>query len=244
MQPSASPQRRSRFIEGIYNYCDHWCERCRFQTRCRVYRDMQVHLEGDASRPDLPLDADDDDRREPPSPEIQAWLEEIEQTPSESEMRRFEEQYAREKAAVEAHPLTRAADDYADITRRLLTVLEDGTEGTDPVLSGAFDTIGRFNLTIAVKTRRAVGGLMHEDDLDHEEGVQTDANGTAKLVRLLIRESRDAWLALDRADIGAAEGIPRTLINRLDNLDHAMATAFPLAMAFVRAGFDDDVTSH
>ena len=23
-------------VPGIYNYCDRWCERCRFQSRCRL----------------------------------------------------------------------------------------------------------------------------------------------------------------------------------------------------------------
>ena len=26
-----------RFIEGIYNYCDRWCERCPFTSRCMLY---------------------------------------------------------------------------------------------------------------------------------------------------------------------------------------------------------------
>src|SRR5687768_2257063 len=28
-----------RFIPGIYNYCDRWCERCGFTSRCRVFAD-------------------------------------------------------------------------------------------------------------------------------------------------------------------------------------------------------------
>src|SRR5689334_19289896 len=27
------------FILGIYNYCDRWCETCRFTSRCRVFAD-------------------------------------------------------------------------------------------------------------------------------------------------------------------------------------------------------------
>lgn len=26
-----------RFISGIYNYCDYWCERCAFTRRCRNF---------------------------------------------------------------------------------------------------------------------------------------------------------------------------------------------------------------
>jgi hypothetical protein len=30
-------ERESRFIVGVFNYCDRWCEKCRFNDRCRVY---------------------------------------------------------------------------------------------------------------------------------------------------------------------------------------------------------------
>ena len=39
-QPARLP-RPPGFIDGVYNYCDRWCERCRFQSRCRLYRDMR-----------------------------------------------------------------------------------------------------------------------------------------------------------------------------------------------------------
>ena len=28
---------KENFIDGIYNYCDRWCERCTFTSRCRNY---------------------------------------------------------------------------------------------------------------------------------------------------------------------------------------------------------------
>lgn len=30
----------SKFIPGIHNYCDRWCERCYFTSRCRVYEKL------------------------------------------------------------------------------------------------------------------------------------------------------------------------------------------------------------
>ena len=39
-----------RFISGIYNYCDRWCERCAFTDRCLTYassREMERRA-GDA----------------------------------------------------------------------------------------------------------------------------------------------------------------------------------------------------
>ena len=31
------------FILGIYNYCDRWCECCRFTARCRVFAAVAMH---------------------------------------------------------------------------------------------------------------------------------------------------------------------------------------------------------
>src|SRR5437867_1062460 len=30
------------FISGIYNYCDRWCERCQFASRCFLYATEQA----------------------------------------------------------------------------------------------------------------------------------------------------------------------------------------------------------
>src|ERR1051325_2005352 len=30
-------QDHDRFIPGVYNYCDRWCERCRFNNRCLTH---------------------------------------------------------------------------------------------------------------------------------------------------------------------------------------------------------------
>lgn len=30
---------RDGFIEGIFNYCDRWCERCKFTSHCRLFAD-------------------------------------------------------------------------------------------------------------------------------------------------------------------------------------------------------------
>jgi len=38
-----------RFISGIYNYCDRWCERCAFTGRCLNYA-MGQEMEVEASR--------------------------------------------------------------------------------------------------------------------------------------------------------------------------------------------------
>ena len=39
------------FISGIYNYCDRWCERCAFTSRCFLYATEQA--DPDANNPEL-----------------------------------------------------------------------------------------------------------------------------------------------------------------------------------------------
>jgi hypothetical protein len=45
------------FIDGIYNYCDRWCERCAFTARCRLFADEQKFL-AEAQRPSDDQNAD------------------------------------------------------------------------------------------------------------------------------------------------------------------------------------------
>src|SRR5882672_706316 len=39
------PARNPKFIPGIFNYCDRWCERCIFTARCQTFA-----MEQEASR--------------------------------------------------------------------------------------------------------------------------------------------------------------------------------------------------
>src|SRR5688572_14637812 len=52
---------RDGFIVGVYNYCDSWCDRCAFTSRCRVFADMRKmeatldpNLEPVVTAPSLP----------------------------------------------------------------------------------------------------------------------------------------------------------------------------------------------
>ncbi len=40
-------------ISGIHNYCDRWCERCRFTARCAVYAAEEADPDNDPSSRDI-----------------------------------------------------------------------------------------------------------------------------------------------------------------------------------------------
>jgi hypothetical protein len=83
---------------------------------------------------------------------------------------------------------------------------------------------------------RAVSQV-HERDFDPVDR-QSDANGSAKIARLLIADSRAAWRVLMELGRATADGVPAQLVARLDEIDAGLARRFPHAMAFVRPGFD------
>jgi hypothetical protein len=247
---------RPRFIAGIYNYCDRWCERCRFQSRCRLYRDeqrMELVAEGRLDRADLAaLESDEEfeiEAEEGMGPvsareraEFLEFLQEANVAPTPEEAARIAAAHERRSALQSAHPLSREAMAYAETARRLLGVLEPMLRDSgDPLARESLGTIGRFALFIAVKTRRAAGALIPAtaDDFEDDEFLQSDGNGCAKLVRLVIAESREAWRLLMQLPSVAADGVPAAMAARLDDLDDHLAAAFPNAMAFVRAGFDE-----
>jgi hypothetical protein len=43
-------RRKDKFIPGIYNYCDRWCERRPFTSRCRTFAMEQALLRHEARR--------------------------------------------------------------------------------------------------------------------------------------------------------------------------------------------------
>ena len=56
----------------------------------------------------------------------------------------------------------------------------------------------------------------------------------------MIAESRDAWGVLMQIGSLGADGVPAAMVRRLEHLDANVANAFPRAMSFVRAGFDEE----
>ena len=240
------PPARQNFIDGISNYCDRWCERCRFQSRCST-RAIEVRLEQAAAAGATP---DEDQVVEEvlgPTPPVPAWMAEIFEaklTPEESA--RIETVSAAQDVLSEKDPAVLASREYSRLAHSLArTLRSDSRILADPVLSTAMDTISWHALSIRVKTSRAVHGLIgqrlepeRDDEEWREDPVQNDANGSAKLCRLIVAESLVAWESLLHA--GQADGVPAVMIKRLAELDALLAKTFPRAMEFIRPGFDED----
>jgi hypothetical protein len=254
-----------KYIDGVYAYCDGWHERCRFQNQCRLYRSialretaLQQGLDRERASAwiaERERESEQEEeathaREEAANPalarqraEFLETIAEANRPPTAEESARFDAMEERQRTFRETHPLSMAAREYMDLAVGTMEVLRALLEArADPVSLAAVDTIGRFAGLIGVKTYRAVGALaptFPDDGLDDDEFKRSDGDGCAKLVRLIVAESRDAWQVLMQAGTAAADGVPAAMVRRLEALDVELASAFPRAMAFVRPGLDE-----
>ena len=187
-----------RFIDGIFNYCDRWCERCRFTARCRVYEMSEARSPNEVSRyPENPAFW----------PALARLFEQtsnvLRETAAERGIDLDEidlESAAKTDEGIELRlqkdPLTRAAEVYAWKVHAWLKQHESmfeqsrddlderprsGLSGDDPLIEAlsandALDVVGWFHFQIVVKLRRA-GSRDREDGMEFEGGGEFEGDG-------------------------------------------------------------------
>lgn len=230
---------RPALIPGIYNYCDTRCAPCPFNRRCAVYLQQQRMIDGREWH-ETP-ESDNGDSRQQPLEVVEAIarIEETARTMTREEWTKADEEIEARRAQVGADRLVIAARYYTmtawRVTQALGPIVEE--RGDASVIS-AVETIAALAGPIASKTYRAVSGAADEDfDRFDLEG---DANGTAKVARLAIAESRRAWHVLTEIGRATADGVPMALVRVLDEIEAGLVRRFPRAMSFVRPGFDTE----
>jgi hypothetical protein len=213
------------FIVGIYNYCDSWCDRCQFTSRCRVFADG-AQYEGMADPLLKSL------REAPPHPSdlrrSNGWLEEVLATIDEKQLEAIPEPPPLPARLMRVVALSQAYCDHAwaaldstDVSR---------AERDDPEA-----IIHWFAPLIASKTRRALHGL---NEFDGDREYPPDHEGSGKVALIGIDRSMSAWAAARNAGRIPGETAAR-FIEELHRLSSELEQLIPGARAFVRPGFDE-----
>jgi hypothetical protein len=258
---------KEKYIAGIHNYCDRWCEKCAFTNRCSVY----------ASEQSLPLELPDD----PSSPEF--WDQLKHNFQETLQMLHSIMEQLDEKAALlgndEPEDLDAPPDDedkdgndnskalpnvpenadwperYSDAVHTFFNNNEqffsDQEDEFDshirmgiPVdveqlgfLHEALQTIRWFQHLIGAKIHRALSQL----DFSHPEPahLQSDGNGSAKVAMIGIQRSTDAWRFLERFFPAKSTEVQEVL-SALQNTRTELEKQFPHWNQFHRPGFDDE----
>jgi hypothetical protein len=224
-------------IPGIYNYCDGRCPRCPFNERCLSFledRDLEAQ-QGPVTN--------DEALAEALERSIQRTIEFL-KAAAEREGVDLSTALAAGPTASDdparhrRDPLVVRAREYANMAHPVMQALGPILAlRDDSALTDAADTIAWFSTLLAPKICRAIAS--RADAADDPNDRQSDANGSAKVARLAIAESRRAWGVLMEAGKATADGVPAAAVKMLDDIDRQLAERFPLAMEFVRPGFDE-----
>ena len=252
-----------RFIPGIYNYCDRWCERCPLSNRCLTYAMEQEDDDGDPVARDLSNEKFWQKLQE----QFQNTLEMLQQDAKargidlndpKLEAKAKARERAERRLAAKNRPLTRdamaytkAAEAWFKEARPLFTAkgveldtlerLETGNPQAEAAeLSELVEVIRWYQHFIYVKLCRAVDSGATEE-LDRPEVLKAypkDSDGSAKIALIAIDRSIEAWASLRIALGGEAEDTILDLLAQLAAIRREAEKVFPHARAFVRPGFD------
>jgi len=247
-----------RLIPGIYNYCDRWCERCPYTSRCMNYALSEEEFDSPESK-DITNKAFWDNLHGI----FQVTLEMVKETAEEMgidlnaiDHEEFAEQEDLVHKIVKDQPHTKAAFAYADIVDKwfdsnedllknkaedLLTLAQAEIPAAQPdtdalKIQDYLEIIRWYQHQIYVKLCRAASGMIR-GELEDVEYFPEDANGSAKVAIIGIERSIAAWGGLLHQFPDQENTILDVLV-ALKKLLRQVDAAFPDARAFIRPGFD------
>jgi hypothetical protein len=249
-------------IPGVYNYCDRWCERCAFASRCLVFRSQEVVQQEYV--PGVGRDGPGgQDLRTTFQRTIAALHERATDERGDWCLPQDPGDEPASSRLIPADPaalaIGRAASEYGALARMWFEAeaplftpdgLADAVAGwSDPVEGerllrrgyGAVEVIRWFQHSIPAKVHRAVRERhVWEAEFDDFADPQSDANGSLKVALIGIDRSLVAWA--DLRQLWPRASTIDLLVEHLERLKLDVETRFPLARGFVRPGFDDPAT--
>jgi hypothetical protein len=231
-----------KFISGIHNYCDRWCERCPFTSRCRV-----------AESENQTTDEERDINNEAFWRRIAANFAEAQKMLTEKaeefgidlniiSNEEFAEHQNREDEFTENQELTKLAEKYWKDVGKAFEARDEWlifSALDEEAQNEMLEIIGWYQFFIAAKIQRGFHSILDfEGNLDEEvlNDPQSDANGSIKIALIAVERSLIAWTALMSAE-NAAQIKPHITI--LETIKQKVETKFSNARDFVRLGFDE-----
>lgn len=249
-----------RFIPGIYNYCDRWCERCAFTSRCMNYALSEEEFDSPESK-DMSNQAFWDKLHGIFAATLEMVKEEAEEMGIDLDAADSDEIARQEKRVhkrAKEQPCSKAAMKYVKLvdawfeankgrleekSEELQELAEADIPGTSPAdeavsIRDCLEVIRWYQPQIWVKLCRAASGTIRAE-IEDDEYAPEDANGSAKVALLGIERSIATWAAL-LTHLPDQEDRILDLLAALKKLLRQVETSFPNVRAFLRPGFDTD----
>ncbi len=250
--------KNSKYIEGIYNYCDRWCERCSFTSRCLNF-DISEKKFGDTEKLDINNKEFWDGLSKVFQTTIEMLKEEAERLGIDLDSidgEEIEKEMMVREEAVKNHNLFLKSKLYADKVDKwfeesgnlfeekeieLEQAFELDLSGSKPYddvyeLPDIVEIIRWYQYQISAKLNRALHGKFEENEIDLED-FPKDSDGSSKVALIAIDRSIMAWGKMMEQFSDTEEEILDILIF-LSKLKNHAEKEFPNARDFIRPGFD------
>lgn len=242
-------------IPSVYNYCDAWCERCRFDRRCSVSRLLPAFSEWEEEPERFELSKWQDDTEKLAA--AKNWLKTQsvpEISPLKEERDIFDKEMNEVRRDINRVAVVQLAAHYesdlskwlkTDKIKMLVETIDNPLTDTDnaeqeAAFKTALSVIHWYVHSLRIKLSRAVRSKIEDEDFMDFEDMPKDSDGSAKVALIGADNSLVAWYDLlhiltDETDFAAK------MMFLLQTIIVEGEREFPEARAFVRIGFDEIV---
>jgi hypothetical protein len=249
----------SKYIPGIYNYCDRWCERCSFTSRCLNF-EMSEEKFGDLESVDITNEAfwkklgetlhETLNMLKEMAEEQGIDLDSLDMEADEKFQRRFDEKTVVHILSHLSKAYITLVDDWFDLNAYLFEHNEDQIhthpglyeiqspppEDTVTVMD-SIEVIRWYQHQIFVKLKRALHSAQDEQ-FEILNDFPKDSDGSTKVALIGMDRSISAWGKLLKYFPDQKKTIIG-FITHLERLRKRTENEFPDARTFVRPGFDE-----
>ncbi|MBN2542807.1 hypothetical protein JXI42_08045 [bacterium] len=263
----AKPQKSDldKYISGIYNYCDRWCERCSMTEKCYLYAEDQKRIQVHLKKGEDPYDMD-------------IVIKDIEENFKNTfkMIRDFAEEEGIDlddlsdveykEPVPEKHPVFQLAHRYFMMANKYLkkirdTIQEFGIDLSKKIqifpstiehvdrlkeVGNCYEVILWYHTLISAKVYRALCSTRFGDDENKDELDEVDiydSDGSAKVAYISIIKSlaalRDLHTWFEEIDNKELQDETLSLLVVVDKLRRMVDSVFPGHKDFKRPGFDD-----
>lgn len=250
----------SKYIPGIYNYCDRWCERCAFTSRCLNF-EMSEEKFGDLESVDITNEAFWKKLSETLHETLNILKEMAEEQGIDLDsldmeedvkfQRRFDEKNVIHILSHMSKAYIIMVDDWFDLNANLFGHYEDEIH-THPDLYeiqspppehmvtaiDSIEVIRWYQHQIYVKLKRALHSAQDEQ-FEILNDFPKDSDGLTKVALIGMDRSISAWGKILKYFSDQKKNIIG-IITHLERLRKRTENEFPDARTFVRPGFDEN----
>lgn len=233
---------RNDLIPGIYNYCDRWCERCQFTSKCANFELSSGFSES--------RDLDNEEFWDELKMIFEVTLEMISEHAEEMGIDLTQIDTDQEDDRLPENELTELSKEYGlqvhnwikenrqffeQKANDLLVINEEKVIQ----LNDALEVINWYSFFISAKIHRAFLDLGMDDFFDEDDEEYINDNlGSAKIAIIAIDRSIAAFGYLLN-QLTEFEDDILNFLSSLSRVKKRMLIAFPKVMEFKRPGFDD-----